>query len=147
MSQFVFFPYLPSLLYPWIIYSFHLFFYSCVIHFTFCFAKNVHYCSLSVACCFISLHCAVYKPVHAEYLKTNVSSLLHESIHSINPLNAKLNPICHLLALLGAHHIFHVSGVRVKYTWISKTYLHHDSVQLYLLQGPQCARFTNNCHR
>ena len=32
----------------------------------------------------------------------------------INPLNAKLNPICHLLALLGAHHILHISGVRVK---------------------------------
>jgi len=31
----------------------------------------------------------------------------------INPLNAKLNLICHLLALLGAHHIFHVSGLRV----------------------------------
>jgi hypothetical protein len=26
-----------------------------------------------------------------------------------NLINAKLNPICHLLALLGAHHIFHVS--------------------------------------
>jgi hypothetical protein len=32
----------------------------------------------------------------------------------INPLNAKLNPTCHLLALLGAHHIFHVSRERVK---------------------------------
>jgi len=32
----------------------------------------------------------------------------------INPLNAELNPICHLLALLGAHHIFHVSGIKVK---------------------------------
>jgi len=32
----------------------------------------------------------------------------------INPLDAKLNPICHLLALLGAHHIFHVSVLRVK---------------------------------
>jgi len=32
----------------------------------------------------------------------------------INTLNAKLNPICHFLALLGAHHILHVSGVRVK---------------------------------
>ena len=29
------------------------------------------------------------------------------------PLNAKLNPIRHLLALVGAHHILHVSGVRV----------------------------------
>jgi len=33
--------------------------------------------------------------------------------NSFNPLNAELNPICHLLALLGAHHIFHVSGLRV----------------------------------
>jgi len=32
-----------------------------------------------------------------------------------NPLNAELNPICHLLALLGAHHFFHVSRIRVKY--------------------------------
>jgi hypothetical protein len=34
---------------------------------------------------------------------------------SINPLKAELNPICHLLALLGAHHILHISGLRVKY--------------------------------
>ena len=31
-----------------------------------------------------------------------------------HPLNPELNPICHLLALLGAHHILHVSRVRVK---------------------------------
>jgi hypothetical protein len=31
----------------------------------------------------------------------------------IKPINSKLNPICHLLALL-AHHILHVSGVRGK---------------------------------
>ena len=31
-----------------------------------------------------------------------------------NPLNAELNPICYLPALLGAHHIFHISGIRVK---------------------------------
>ena len=31
-----------------------------------------------------------------------------------NPSNAELNPICHLLALLGAHHILHVSRIRVK---------------------------------
>jgi hypothetical protein len=28
-------------------------------------------------------------------------------------LNAELNPICHLLALLGARHILHVSRIRV----------------------------------
>jgi len=32
----------------------------------------------------------------------------------LNPLNAELNSICHLLALLGAHHIFHIRGLRVK---------------------------------
>jgi len=31
----------------------------------------------------------------------------------INPLNAELNPICHFLALLGAHRILHVSKIRV----------------------------------
>jgi len=35
-------------------------------------------------------------------------------VFHINPLNAELNPICHLLALLGAHPILHVSRVRVK---------------------------------
>jgi hypothetical protein len=32
----------------------------------------------------------------------------------VNPLNAELNPICHFLALLGAHYILHVSRIRVK---------------------------------
>ena len=32
-----------------------------------------------------------------------------------NPFNAELNPICQLLALLGAHHILHISRIRVKY--------------------------------
>ena len=31
-----------------------------------------------------------------------------------NPLNAVLNSICHLLTLLGAHHILHISRIRVK---------------------------------
>jgi hypothetical protein len=35
---------------------------------------------------------------------------------SINPLNAELNPICHLLALLGTHHIFHISRIRVNFS-------------------------------
>jgi hypothetical protein len=35
---------------------------------------------------------------------------------AFNPLNAELNPICHLLALLGAHLIFHVSEIRVNYS-------------------------------
>jgi hypothetical protein len=35
-----------------------------------------------------------------------------------NPLNAELNPICHLLALSGARHVLHVSGLRVNVTCI-----------------------------
>jgi hypothetical protein len=42
----------------------------------------------------------------------NVSGLRLKK--GINPLNAELNPICHLLALLGAHHFLHVSRIRVK---------------------------------
>jgi len=32
----------------------------------------------------------------------------------LNPLNTELNPISHLLALLGAHRILHISRIRVK---------------------------------
>ena len=43
----------------------------------------------------------------------------------INPLDAELNLICHLLALLGTHHILHVSKIRVKHAdgfeWTVKT--------------------------
>jgi len=33
---------------------------------------------------------------------------------NVNPLKPELNPICYLVALLGAHHFLHVSRVRVK---------------------------------
>jgi hypothetical protein len=39
---------------------------------------------------------------------------------TFNPLNAELNPIRHLLALVGARHIVHVSRVRVKCKKLSK---------------------------
>jgi len=32
----------------------------------------------------------------------------------VNPLNPELNPICYLLALLGANHFLHVSRIKVK---------------------------------
>ena len=35
------------------------------------------------------------------------------ALNSINPLNADLNPIRHLLTLVGARHIVHVNRVRV----------------------------------
>jgi hypothetical protein len=41
-------------------------------------------------------------------------SLLMNSLIEFNPLNAELNAFRHLLTLVGAHHILHVSRVRVK---------------------------------
>jgi len=35
-------------------------------------------------------------------------------LDDLNPLKPELNPICYLLALLGAHHFLHVSRIRVK---------------------------------
>jgi hypothetical protein len=42
--------------------------------------------------------------------------LLEITSRPVNPLNAELNPICHLLELLGAHHILRVSKIRVNET-------------------------------
>ena len=50
------------------------------------------------------------------FFYSNLCTLLHNlktPIH-INPLKPELNPICYLLALLGAHHFLHVSRIRVK---------------------------------
>jgi len=44
--------------------------------------------------------------------------IINHSKVKINPLNAELNPICHLLALLGGHHILHVSRIRVNLNYI-----------------------------
>ena len=41
------------------------------------------------------------------FLKFNTAAL-------VNPLNAELNPVRHLLALVGVRHIVHVSKIRVK---------------------------------
>jgi len=46
-------------------------------------------------------------------------------IDIINPLNVELYPICHLLTLLGAHPILHVSRIRVNRI--------HDRVQSVVL--------------
>ena len=45
---------------------------------------------------------------------TAASSRLNWLPRRFNPLNTELNPICYLLALLGAHHFLHVSRIWVK---------------------------------
>jgi len=44
----------------------------------------------------------------------NIPPMLSRNHDAFNPLNPELNPICYLLALLGAHHFLHVSRIRVK---------------------------------
>ena len=49
-----------------------------------------------------SLNSVIYWTVYEEVIHT-----------ALNPLNAELTPTRHLLALVGAHHILHVSRIRV----------------------------------
>ena len=48
---------------------------------------------------------------------TTAHTLSAVVFNALNPLNAELNRICHLLALFGAHHILHVSRIRVNALW------------------------------
>ena len=57
-----------------------------------------------------------HSTVPTKYLVPVVQVDLYEvqAWPELNPLNPELNPICYLLALLGAHHFLHVSRIRVK---------------------------------
>jgi hypothetical protein len=57
---------------------------------------------------------------------------------NINPLNAELNPICHLLALLGAHHILHVSRIRVNFIRLMGKGANECFEIWLLLMEPEC---------
>jgi len=59
-----------------------------------------------------------------DFIRAEDTSLFKKIIGScinvhFNPLNAELNPICHLLAL-GAHHILHVGRIRVNAVAVDK---------------------------
>jgi hypothetical protein len=57
-------------------------------------------------------------------LPLSLHSIYNNLLYVLNPLNAKLNPICHLLALSGAHPVLHVSRIRVN-QWLVFTWLNH----------------------
>ena len=61
-----------------------------------------------MATCF-SLYLVIFRKLKCVKLQL----YLQVNFYLLNPLNAELNPICYLLALL-AHHFLHVSSVRVK---------------------------------
>ena len=66
------------------------------------FAKQSHDLTLSLC------------PVPAVNTTPDVMRISNRPAQIIKPLNPELNPICYLLALLGAHHFLHVSKIRVK---------------------------------
>jgi len=71
----------------------------------------VHLVNKVPACHAAQLFIIVFTPAcHPNPRHWLPSNILKMHIH---PLNAELNPICHLLALLEARHILHVSGIRV----------------------------------
>ena len=85
--------------------------------------------TVSAFICFTLLTFPSSVPFHSVSLShfTGYTALL-------NPLNTKLNPICHLLALLGAQHIFHVSIVRVNTKhWIFRLALTAFCLMILLL--------------
>ena len=83
--------------------------------------------------CYIS--CTILKPIHYHSVPdfNLVCNILHTLLQPgrqtqqfsyisqeeqwqkyLNPLKAELNPICHLLILVAAHHILYFSRIRVK---------------------------------
>jgi hypothetical protein len=51
-------------------------------------------------------------------------------LSKFNLLNAELNFICHLLALLLAHHSLHVSRIRVKHATPGTTHIEYIIVEV-----------------
>jgi hypothetical protein len=62
---------------------------------------------------FLSPLNAELNPIRHLLALVGARHIVHVSRVRVNPLNAELNPIRHLLALVGARHIVHVSRIRV----------------------------------
>ena len=84
-----------------------------VFHFRLFHYKNGRY--ISGVCHYILFHSTEtphYRQRKFPCCSTTAASRFTPAM--VNPLNAELNPICYLLALLGAHHFLHVSRIRIK---------------------------------
>jgi len=64
--------------------------------------------------CIISVCITTYFTQETKHTKIHFAKYKKMLYVFINPLNPELNPICYLLALLGAHHFLQVSRIRVK---------------------------------
>ena len=63
-----------------------------------------------------------------------------------NPLNAELNHICYLLALLGAHHFLHVSRIRVKSLTL-RLLMSYIYIYIYIYMEHLFVMFLDHTHR
>ena len=70
-----------------------------------------HFCKICIKHCLRNSISAACPAQHIEFSYFLVTFCLP---YYINPLNPESNPMCCLLALLGAHHFLHVSRIRVK---------------------------------
>ena len=96
-------------------------------------------------CCFVrdSVHCtdpfikkcnqvSVMHVIVLNMVRSNIRIRACNYLSTVfSPLNAELNPICHLPALLGTHHILHVSGLRVNGISEDKGTVQSTSKSLY----------------
>jgi len=65
----------------------------------------------------------------------------------VNPLHAELNPTCHLLVLLGSHHILHFSKVKVKHPFTEeeiKTPVYKNMQNLSKSKGEEKLKWDKN---
>ena len=84
--------------------------------------KNIHHgfnhseVNNSYSAVLMQLHQNQTLPGHTQRSRQWLSVARQQDLPhgGINPLNPELNPICYLLALLGAHHFLHFSRIRVK---------------------------------
>ena len=58
---------------------------------------------------------AELNPIHHLLTLVGARHIVHVSRIRVNPLNTELNPICLLLTLVGVHHILHFSRIRANY--------------------------------
>jgi hypothetical protein len=71
--------------------------------------------SVHAACLKYSVLIVVEKYIYKmQHLEGSGTPVLYIGRTVLNPLKAELNPICHVLAILGAQSISHVSRIRVK---------------------------------
>jgi hypothetical protein len=110
--------------------------------------KEVHYFTRSLASLYTQR--SARHPSGMPWVGIQALLVQHTCI-SVNPSNAELNPFCHLLALLGAHPILHVSRIRVNIRLLLTTFkiaagnIFFGS-QIREAQSKHAVNCTSNCY-